>query len=61
MTTLNLTTEYAHIRNLIIMQGRLHVQILALAYLKVVSSLTSLHHLWRSLGPFNLPCAQKWP
>ena len=34
--------------------------LLAWAYLKVVSSLTSLHHLWRSLGPFNLPCAQKW-
>jgi len=29
--------------------------------LKVVSSLTSLHYLWWSLGPFSLPCAQKWP
>jgi len=28
------------------------------AYLKVVSSLTSLHYLWRSLGPFSLPCSQ---
>ena len=31
------------------------------AYLKGVSSLTSLHYLWRSPGPFSLPCAQKWP
>jgi len=21
----------------------------------------SFHYLWRSLGPFSLPCAQKWP
>ena len=27
-------------------------------YLKVVSSLTSLHYLWRSLGPFSLPCVR---
>jgi len=26
------------------------------AYLKVVSSLTLLHYLWRLLGPFNLAC-----
>jgi len=31
------------------------------AYLKGVSSLTLLHYLWRSLDPFSLPCAQKWP
>jgi len=31
------------------------------AYLKVVSSLTLPHYLWRSLGLFSLPCAQKWP
>ena len=36
-------------------------RISAWAYLKVVSSLTSPHYLWRSLGPFSLPCAQKWP
>ena len=29
-----------------------------LSYLKGVSSLTSLNYLWRSLGPFSLPCAQ---
>ena len=29
--------------------------------LKGVSSLTSIHYLWRSLGPFSQPCAQKWP
>ena len=28
--------------------------------LKGVSSLTSLHYLWRSLGLFSLPYAQKW-
>ena len=29
--------------------------------MKVVSSLTtSFHYLWRSLGPFSLPRAQKW-
>ena len=33
----------------------------AWSYLKVVSSLTSLHYLWTSLGPFSLPCAQKSP
>jgi len=33
----------------------------AWGYLKGVSSLTSLHYLWRSLGPFSLSCAQKWP
>ena len=33
----------------------------AWAYLKGVSSLTSLHYLWRSLGPFSLPCVQNWP
>jgi hypothetical protein len=27
----------------------------AWAYMKVVSSLTSPHYLWRSLGPFSLP------
>ena len=27
----------------------------------MVSSLTSPHYFWRSLGPFSLPCAQKWP
>ena len=37
------------------------VRISALAYLKGVSSLTSLHYLWRSLDPFSLPCTQKWP
>ena len=26
--------------------------------LKVVSSLTSPHYPWRSLGPFSLPCAK---
>jgi len=31
------------------------------SYLKVVSSFTSPHYIWRSLGPFSLPCAQKWP
>ena len=36
------------------------VQIPVWAYLKVVSSLTLLLYLWRSLGPFSLPCAQKW-
>ena len=25
------------------------------------SSFASLHYLWRSLGPFSLPCAQKCP
>jgi len=30
-------------------------------YLKGVSSLTSLHYLWRSLNPFSLSYAQKWP
>ena len=35
-------------------------RISAWAYLKVVSSLTSLHSLWKSLGPFSLPYAQKW-
>jgi len=30
-------------------------------YLTGVSSLTLLHYLWRMLGPFSLPCAQKWP
>ena len=35
----------------------MHVQILAWSYLKVVSSLTSLHYLWRLLSPFSLPCA----
>jgi len=28
------------------------------AYLKGVFSFTSLHYLWRSLGPFSLLCAQ---
>ena len=28
---------------------------------KVISSFTSSHYLWRSLGPISLPCAQKWP
>jgi len=37
------------------------VRIPAWAYLKVVSSWTSLHYLWGSLGPFSLPRAQKWP
>ena len=31
------------------------------AYLIGVSSLTWLRYLWRSLDPFSLPCAQKWP
>ena len=31
------------------------------AYLKVVSCLTSLYYLWRSINPFSLSCAQKWP
>ena len=35
-------------------------RISALAYLKAVSSLTSLRYFLRSLGPFNLPGAQKW-
>ena len=26
-----------------------------------VTSFTSPHYLWRSLGPFSLPCAQEWP
>ena len=30
-------------------------------YLKGVSSLNLLHYFWGSLGPFSLPCAQKWP
>ena len=34
---------------------------LGVAYLKGVSSLTSLHYIWRSLDPFSLPCVQKWP
>jgi len=37
------------------------VRISASAYLKGVSSLTSLHYPWGSIGPFSLPCAQKWP
>ena len=37
------------------------VRISVWAYLKGVSSLTSLHYLWRSLDPFSLPCARKWP
>jgi hypothetical protein len=37
------------------------VRISAWAYLKFVSSLTSPHYLWRSLGPFSLPCTQMWP
>jgi len=37
------------------------VRISAWAYLKVVSSLISLHYIWRSLGSFSLPCAQKGP
>jgi len=36
------------------------VWISAWAYLKVVSSWTSPHYLWRLLGPFSLTCAQKW-
>ena len=36
-------------------------RISAWAYLKGVSSLNSLHYLCRSLGPFSLPRAQKWP
>jgi len=36
------------------------VRISAWAYLKAVSSLTSLHYLWPALGPFSLPCAQTW-
>ena len=27
---------------------------------KVVSSLTSFLYLWRSLGPFTIPCTQMW-
>jgi len=34
---------------------------LGAAYLKVVSSLTSLHYILGPLDPFSLPCAQKWP
>ena len=26
-----------------------------------ISYLSSLHYIWRSLGPFILPCAQNWP
>ena len=37
------------------------VRISAWAYLKGVSSLTLLHYLRRSLSPFSLLCAQKWP
>ena len=37
-----------------------YVQTSAWAYLKVASSMTSIHYLWRSLSPFSLPCAQKW-
>ena len=37
------------------------VWILAWADLKEVSSLTLLHYVLRSLGPFSLPCAQKRP
>ena len=29
--------------------------------MKVVSSLTSFHYLWRSLGPFSLPSGRKTP
>ena len=39
----------------------LYFYITAWAYLKGVSSFTSLHYLCRSLGPFSLPCTQKWP
>ena len=34
---------------------------LGVGNLKVVSSLTSPHYLWRSFGPFSLPGAQKCP
>ena len=37
------------------------VRISAWAYLKGVSSSTSLHYLWRSLVPLGLSYAQKWP
>ena len=37
------------------------VRISTWAYPKGVSSLTSFHYIWKSLGPFSLPCAQTWP
>jgi len=37
------------------------VRILVWAYLKVVSPLTWLHYLWRSLGPFSLQSGRKTP
>ena len=37
------------------------VRILAWAYLKGASSLTSLHYLWRSPSPFSLQWGQEWP
>jgi len=36
------------------------VPIMAWADLKVVSSLTLLHYLRKSLDPFSLPCVRKW-
>ena len=50
--------QYQH--SLCIWAPTTHVRIPALSYLKVVSSFTLSHYLWRSLGPFSLPCAQKW-
>ena len=37
------------------------VRISACVYLMCISSLSSVHYLWRSLVPFSLPCTQKWP
>ena len=42
LAVVRLTTDHCH-----------HVRISEWAYLKVVSSLTSLHYLWRSLGPYS--------
>jgi len=56
--------ELGHLRGLAVACWTIdhyhRVRISAWAYLKVVSSLTSFHYLWRLLGPFSLPCAQKW-
>ena len=37
------------------------VRMSAWGYPKSVTSLTSIHYIWRSLGPFSLPCVQKYP
>ena len=65
MFILTHSVYYGHLRGLAVAcwtTDHYHrVQIPVWAYLKVVSSYTSSHYLWKSLGPFNLPYAQKWP